>query len=204
MPEYGKGRQAGQRNMYVVGAYKKQLLDELRNNPDFQLALLGSELSPEPTPKQVRKAFKHNVFDYAFTPGTTTEERIFTCIEVTCPYADGITWKNLYIHVYVFTPKMSVAWNEDSDDEDLICSTLEQRGYIGNKIDMVVDIIDRKINGFENLALGKIKLASREGMGVFSYIDGYYGKQLTYEATDFNLLPPEEIRNMYTNGELDG
>lgn len=204
MPEYGKGRQAGQRNMYVVGAYKEQLLDELRNNTDFQLALLGGELSQDLTPKQVKKSFENNVFDYAFTPGTTTEDRIFVCMEVTCPYADAVTWKDLYIHIYVFTPKMSVSWNDEKEDDVRISSMLEQRGYIGNKIDMIVDVIDRKINGFKNLALGSIKLSPREGMQVFSYIDGYYGKQLTYSATDFNLLPSEEIRNMHYNGAVDG
>lgn len=197
-------RQPGQRNMYVVGAYKKKLLDELKNEPDFQLALLGNELSQELTPRQVKKSFKENVFDYAFAPGTTTEERIFVCMELTCPYADAVTWKDLYIHIYVFTPKMSVAWDESKEDEDRVSSELEQRGYIGNKIDMVVDIIDRKINGFKNLALGSIRLAPREGMQVFSYIDGYYGKQLTYTATDFNLLPPDVIKGMYTEGKLDG
>lgn len=204
MPEYGRGRQAGQRNMYVVGAYKDELLKELRNNPDFQLALLGDELKPELTPKQVKQSFKECVFDHAFVPGTTVEEKIFVCMEIVCPYADAVTWKDLYIYIYVFTPKMAVQWNEEQDKEIKISSTLEQRGYIGNKIDMVVDIIDRRINGFENLSLGKIRLAPRDGMQIFSYVDGYYGKQLIYTATDFNLLPSNVISDMYANGELNG
>lgn len=204
MPEYGRGRQPGQRNMYVVGAYKDELLKELRNNPDFQRALLGYELDSKLTPKQVKESFKECVFDHAFVPGTTVEEHIFVCMEIICPYADAVTWKDLYIYIYVFTPKMSVQWDEYDQDEMETCLTLEQRGYIGNKIDMVVDIIDRRINGFENLSLGKIRLAPRDGMQIFSYVDGYYGKQLTYTATDFNLLPPNEIRNMHTNGELNG
>ena len=203
MPSYGKGRQPEQRNMYVVGAYKDQLLTELRNNKDFQLALLGTELSQDLTPNQIKKSFKECVFDYAFTPGTTTDEHIFVCMEVTCPYAEAVTWKDLYIHIYVFTPKMSVQWDMTQSDEKNAYYGLLERGYIGNKIDMVVDIIDRNINGFEHLALGKIRLAPREGMQVFSYIDGYYGKQLIYSATDFNLLPSEAIRK-YADGDLDG
>lgn len=204
MPQYGRGRQPEQRNMYVVGAYKDELLTELRNNSDFQLALLGSQLPEKTTPNQIKESFKDRVFDYAFVPGTTTDERIFVCMEVTCPYADAVTWKDLYIHIYVFTPKMSVQWDMTKAEEKNTYYGLLSEGYIGNKIDMVVDIIDRKINGFKNLALGSIRLAPREGMQIFSYVDGYYGKQLTYTATDFNLLPPNEIREMYAGGELDG
>lgn len=204
MPEYGRGRQPEQRNMYVVGAYKDELLTELRKDPDFQLALLGSSLPDKITPNQIKESFKDCVFDYAFVPGTTTDERIFVCMEVTCPYADAVTWKDLYIHIYVFTPKMSVQWDMARDGEKNTYYGLVSEGYIGNKIDMVVDIIDRKINGFKNLALGSIRLAPREGMQIFSYVDGYYGKQLTYTATDFNLLPPSALQYTHSDGEPNG
>lgn len=196
-------RLEGQRNMYVVGAYKKNLLSRLKLNKDFQLALLNTELdSSTPKDKKIilNQSFKECVFDHAFVPGTTTEEHIFVCMEVTCPYADAVTWKDLYIHFYIFTPKMSVQW--ETDDELETRSILESRGYIGNKIDMIVDIVDRQINGLKHEALGSIKLAPREGMQIFSYVDGYYGKQLTYMATDFNLLPSSVIKSDYENGEL--
>ena len=204
MPQYGEGRAKNQRNMYVIGAYKKQLLDLLRLNNDFQQALLHKEF-PEPNPYEINKInksyFKEYVYDHAFVPGTTTEDRIFVCMEITNPYADGIVFKELYIQIYIFTPKMSVQW--ESAEECSVEEELEKRGYIGNKIDMVVDIIDRQINGLEHLSLGKITLSPRDGLRIFSYVDGYYGKQLTYTARDFNLLPPSALHENYKDGEPD-
>lgn len=202
MAEFKRG--AGQRNMYVVGAYKEKLLDELKLDPDFQVALLGHTLNTSSAKEKdfvLREAFEDCVFDHAFVPNTETEEQIFVCMEVTCPYADAVTWKDLYIYVYVFTPKKLVKWNTCSEMKTK--TYLEERGYIGNKIDMVVDIIDRKINGYSGLALGSIRLAPRDGMQIFSYVDGHYGKQLTYTATDFNLLPPNVIQGDYLDGEIE-
>lgn len=207
MAEIDYKRTPGQRNMYVVGMYKERLLHELMQDEDFHTALQGvlddnKENAPESfdaEDQELFKSFKESVYDYAFVPGTTNVKNIFVCMEITCPYADAVTWKDLYIHVYVFTPKMSVAW---SDAESTTRNALITKGYVGNKIDMVVDIVDRKLNGFKDLALGSIRLAPREGMQVFSYIDGYYGKQLTYTATDFNILPPDVIKGDYTNGSI--
>lgn len=216
--ENNEGRLPNQRNMYVIGAYKQRLLDLLKLDQDFQLALLHQYLEP-PTNESERKyitnqVFKDYVYDHAFVPGTSNEERIFVCMEVTCPYSDGTTWKDLYIQVYVFTPKMKVRWDDTSDEEFIdkaetiyteaaVQGMLEADGYIGNKIDMVVDIIDRKLNGLKHVALGKLTLSPRDGLRIFSYVDGYYGKQLTYTASDFNLLPPSALHKNYKEGKPD-
>lgn len=216
--ENNKERLPNHRNMYVIGAYKQRLLDLLKLDKDFQLALLHRTIEPpknESEEKYITKQlFKDHVYDHAFVPGTSNEERIFVCMEVTCPYADGTTFKDLYIQIYVFTPKMKVNWDDTSDEEFIdekngiytdtsVQGMLEAEGYIGNKIDMVVDIIDRKLNGLKHLSLGKLTLAPRDGLRIFSYVDGYYGKQLTYTASDFNLLPPSALHDNYKDGKPD-
>ena len=60
MPQYGEGRNKNQRNMYVIGAYKKQLLDLLRLNNDFQQALLHKEF-PKPNQYEINKIRKYKM-----------------------------------------------------------------------------------------------------------------------------------------------
>lgn len=194
-------RDFGQRNLYVIGAYKEKVIELLKENVDLQLALTGKCIGKDTTVKEraeIKKAVDNCIYDYAFVPNTITDERIYICVEIVCPYATAGSWKELYTYVYVFTPKNVVNWGESEIADKLI-----NKGYIGNKIDVVTDMVDRTLKGRTDFGLGKIEMAPRDGMQIFSYVDGYYGKQLTYKSTEFNIDIPAILHEEYKNGKLD-
>lgn len=195
-------RDAGQRNLYVVGKYKEAIADMLYRDKDFQLAVLGYEVE-ETDDTDYENIFDEYIYDYAFSEDTATKSKVYTCIDITIPYADGTTFKDLYIYAYVFAPKNYVKWDRSNKDEMAIRRILRSRGYRGNKIDMVADIIDRHLNGLSGLTIGKLTYAPRDPMTIFNAQQGYYGKLLTYFGSDFATLPPSAIRSDYKDGELD-
>ena len=205
-------RFTGQRNLYVVGQYKQAIVDMLYRDKDFQLAVLPKTLR-EGIQKDIdengedsvdyESYFDEYVYDYAFSEDTAFESKVYTCIDITIPYADGTTFKDLYIYAYVFAPKNFVKWNRSDKEERAIRRTLESRGYCGNKVDMITDIIDRHLNGLSGMTIGKLTYAPRDAMTIFNAQQGYYGKLLTYFGSDFATLSPSAIRSDYKDGELD-
>jgi hypothetical protein len=61
-----------------------------------------------------------------------------------------------------------------------------KKGYFGNRVDMLIDAIDRCVNGKTGVGIGKIKLKPRNPIGIYKPQNGYYGKSLEYTVTDFN------------------
>ena len=200
----------GQRNLYVIGQYKDYIINELSKDEDFQLAILDEE-----TYKQLKEAekngndidykslFENYVYDYAFSPDTAEDNKIYVCVDITVPYADGTTFKDLYIYSYVFAPKSYIRWNKDIKYDKKVLGILKSRGYCGNKVDVITDIIDRKLNGMTGMTIGKLAFAHRDPVTIFNAQQGYYGKLITYIGSDINILPSEAIIEEYKDGELD-
>lgn len=195
-------RYTGQRNLYVIGKYKDYILDKLSRNKDFQLAVLGYEVE-ETDETDYEEIFDEYLYGYAFSEDAADINKVYVCIDITVPYTDGTTFKDLYIYAYVFAPKNFVKWKKDNPDEQDVREQLEARGYCGNKIDMITDIIDRELNGNKDMTIGKLTYANKDPVTIFNAQQGSYGKLITYYGCDFNVPSDSLIRHDYKDGELD-
>ncbi len=186
-------RQPSQRNMYMIGAYKDFLINILASNEDMQIAISGKNNSYQET--------RSKIYDYAFAPDVSDNSDVYICLDITVPSIFNNSLKELMIQIYVFSPKSFVDWkNGDWQDVSL---ELNKRGYCGNRIDTIVDIIDREINDRRNVGLGRIHLNEREPLSIFNHQSGFYGKCLVYRTVDFNILPSSTIQYEYKDGQVD-
>jgi hypothetical protein len=54
---------------------------------------------------------------------------------------------------------------------------------------MLIDAIDRNLNGLRGIGLGKLRLVPRNPIRIYQPSATHYGKSLEYVVSDFNDTP---------------
>lgn len=164
-------------NLYVSSKYKNQIITLLLENPDF-IKLINP----------VSGKCEDYVFDYNFVEDTTTQENTFLFVETDITSIRQNIFTDFNLYIYIFTSKNLVRLTENS------VPTTEQvrdmgyfSGTYGNRIDILCDIVDRILNGTDQLkGIGDLHPSETEHMTMYNPGTKYYGKCLKYQITNFN------------------
>jgi len=152
-------------NLQELGAYKQTFLSKLRTSSEVKEILLGNDYDEE----IVDEILDKHIFPFLYIPDTQTEEKTYVCVDVVVPQTLNFSIKNLKIIIYVFCHKYLMKY--------------KKAGQIGTRTDILSNIIDEKLNGSREFGIGRLALQSVE---LFMSEKTYYGRILTYSASDFN------------------
>lgn len=186
------------KNLYYIGRYKENIISLLLNsdnvialiNPttdarfEIEDILLGGTFDVyNEQDKKERIELQGHIFNYLFVPDTTTEERVFICIDTFIDSIDNSTYfNNFSMLINVYSPKEMVRLNKYSVPTS---SEMKAMGFSGNRVDMLCDAIDRVLNGNKTFGIGEVSLASRNPITLSLPNDKYYGKCLKYKVKNF-------------------
>lgn len=111
------------------------------------------------------------VFDYPYVDGTQEEVQPFVCIETVCRGTNRTT-KSMDLYVWIFVHRDCMKMDKNI------------KTYMGNRADVLADIVERLLRDETDLGIGKPSLSDVD------YIipqSKYYGRQLKYSIPDFKI-----------------
>lgn len=171
-----------QTNFYPLGK-NKDILVETFQNDDKIVSLLIPSYNPKTNTVDKDILLKDYIYKTISIEPTADETKSYICIETYIPEVESNAIKTIGIIINVFT------------HSSLIELTKEERakyipfGLAGTRIDMILDLVDRCVNGKRNVGIGKIRLRPRNPVAIYQPVNGYYGKSVEYLISDFNDIP---------------
>ena len=111
------------------------------------------------------------VFDYPYVDGTQTEVMPFVCIETVCRGTNRTT-KSMDLYVWIFVHKECMKMDKNI------------KSYMGNRADVLADIVERLLRDADDLGIGKPSL---DDIGYTVPQSSYFGRQLKYSIPDFKI-----------------
>ena len=146
--------------------YKNRLAEDLLTNPEIVKLLTdtdGSNIDPA-------ALMYTQVFPYEYIPDTIEHASTFICCDVDIYRVDSKLLLEPRLYIWVFTHKSKMRLPEG-----------------GVRVDRLAHEIAKTIDGSRFYGLGELNMYSTQR---FAPISDYQGKQLTFEATDFNRHTP--------------
>ena len=155
-----------------VGSYKQSLVTSLVNDDDICSLLLNKK---QYTEDEVENLLYTQIFPYLYIDDTQTETLTYLCFDVDMQDMVGArkssgSIKNMKLIVLAYCHKDVMQYHK--------------KGYSGTRVDILSDMVDRKISQSDKFGIGKPELFS-----VSNYFPNnkFYGKQLIYNIPDFRF-----------------
>ena len=136
------------------------------DSPDICKAMLGDTYSST----DVENLVYTQVFPYLYVDETQTEVLPYICLEVDIPRIPTHTIKDMKITVWAYCHKD--------------CMKYSLPEYLGTRVDILADIIERLLSDSDDFGIGHLHLES------VTYIfpqNKYYGKQMIFTIPDFKM-----------------
>lgn len=150
-----------------IGLIKNRLINAFLNSQEICEGLL---IEKPYTEDNVENLIYSQVFPYIYIDDTQTEVLPYLCIEVDVPSIPTHTIKDLRIYVLIYSHKK--------------CMKYSKKGYLGTRVDILSDMIERQLREFDNLGIGKLQLTSVTH--VFPN-NNYYGRQMLFTIPTFKM-----------------
>ena len=112
------------------------------------------------------------VFDYPYVDGTQEEVMPFVCMETVCRGANRTT-KSIDLYIWIFVHRDCMQMNKQ-----------HIKTYMGNRADVLMDIIERLLRGSNDLGIGNLSLLD---IGYTIPQSKYFGRQIRYNIPDFKI-----------------
>lgn len=144
--------------------YKNRLMMDLVTN-DKIIKLLQDETDPNKKPEDY---IYTNLYPFEYIPDTNEHGRTMICFDVEVQRAQNKTFYDPVIYVWIFCHKSKMRLPEG-----------------GVRIDAIAAEIANTISGSRHYGLGELEFFSSRR---FAPINDYQGKQLTFQAKDFNTI----------------
>jgi hypothetical protein len=170
-----------QKNLYLLGKDKDIILETFMEDEDI-VSLLIPEYNPLTATEDLDIILQDHIYDTIDIDNTQGKARAYICIEAYVPTVESDSIKEIGIVINVFCHD---SLKKISSAEKV---KFVSKGYFGNRIDMLIDAIDRCLNGKRGLGLGKLRLKPRNPIGLFKTTNQYYGKSMEYTVSDFNVI----------------
>ncbi len=151
-----------------IGSCKQKLLASLVSSNEI-CELLFDKM--QYTEENVDNLLYTQIFPYLYTDENQNEALTYLCYEVDIQSEFKITSatiKNTKIIVSAYCHKDIMKYSKD--------------GYYGTRVDILADMVDRKLRDSYDFGIGKPELISVIN---FSPNNKYYGKQLVYNVPNF-------------------
>lgn len=186
-------------NLYNIANYKNKIIHLLLKNKNFiklmnpepskckDLDIIDVLLGGEWTINGKKYEEQGQVFDHNFVDDTTVEEKTFVFVETDIEYVRNNMFADFNLYICIFTAKNLVRLTDISKPT---VKEIKDMGYFastnGNRIDVLCDLVDRIINGNENIeGIGTVQPDSRAYVTQYCPNNKYYGKCLKYNITNY-------------------
>lgn len=149
-----------------IGAFKNLFLSSIINSHDICSLLLNKEEFSE---EEKESLVYERVFPFLYIDDIQTSVESYICFEVTIPRCSG-TIKNLQLNVLCCCHKDYMNY--------------KKRDYIGTRVDILSDMVEREIHDSKEFGIGKLDLQS------VRYIfpnTKYYARELIFNVSDFKV-----------------
>lgn len=150
-----------------IGSCKQRLLTAVVNDDDICGLLLDKKSYTE---DDVDGLMYTQIFPYLYTDETQTETLTYLCFEVDVPRFSSGTVKDLKMIVLAYCHKGIMKYSK--------------KGYYGTRVDILADMVERKLRDSYDFGIGKPELVSVTN---FFPNNKYYGRQLVYNIPEFKI-----------------
>jgi hypothetical protein len=169
-------------NLFPLGKDKDILVKSFSADENL-VSLLMPNYNPSTATEDLDIILKDHIYKTISIDNTEGESRAYICIDTYVPTIEGDFIKEIGIVINVFCHRSLIDLSSAENNKFV------KLGLFGNRIDMLVDCIDRILNGKTGIGIGKVRLRPRNPIGIYTPTNGYYGKSMEYVVTDFNNLP---------------
>ena len=150
-----------------IGSYKNELLSVFTTSEDICELLFNKKPYTE---EDVDNLIYSQVFPYLYVDETQTDVKTYICCEVDIPRVPTGTIKDMKLIIWAYCHKEGMKYSK--------------KGYVGTKVDILADMIERQLRDSDKFGIGKLQLQS---VTYFFPNNKYYGKQMIYNMPDFKL-----------------
>lgn len=185
------------RNLYYAGRYKDKILSLLINsdsvvkliNPTMderfeldEILLGGAYFVYNSEHKKEKVVLQGHMFDSLFVPDTTSEQKVFVCVETLVNSVEQGVFNNFSLFINVYVPKSLVRLDGYSSPRR---TEMMKLGFSGNRVDMLCDAIDEKLNGNDKFGIGDVEPAPHNFLTLSVPNNEFYGKCLHYTVKNY-------------------
>ena len=158
--------------------------------------------------KQESVTLQGYCFTVPYVKETLVDDRIVICMETYLASAYTRTAKEIVLMINVFSGKTTIDALTDKDRRFL--DRMHLAGYTGNRVDMTVAAICHMLDTTKELidiksgtqyGIGKANLQLKEGIVPYQPTAKFYGKQIFYHISDFNVTSSTPSRDTYDQAE---
>lgn len=161
---------ADKKVLYDIGACKQELFSSFINDPDICELLFNKKAY---TDDDRENLFYSQIFPYLYVGDedevAQTKTLSYLCYEVE-PEFDTGTIKKMRLIVWAYCHKDIMRYNK--------------KGYYGTRVDILADMVERKLRDSYDFGIGKPELISVKH---FFPNTQYYGRVLIYDVPDFKF-----------------
>lgn len=150
-----------------IGSCKQKLLTTFVNSDEICKLLLNKQSYSE---DESENLIYTQVYPYLYTDETQTEALTYLCFEVDVTKFPTDSVKNLNLIVLAYCHKNIMKYS--------------QKGYYGTRVDILADMIERKLRDLYDFGIGKPELVSVTN---FFPNNKYYGRQLVFKVPEFKI-----------------
>lgn len=186
------------KNLYYLGKYKSKIISMLLNNHDLvklinpkiisnlnidDILLGGTYEVPGTNDSNIEKIeVQGHIFDYLFVPNVTCEDKVFICIETLVDSCENQYFSDFIMYINIYVAKSLLHLESNSSPSSIEMSKL---GYVGNRLDMLCDAIDRLLNGNSSFGIGDVTPIPYNFITLDIPDNKYYGKCLRYKVKNY-------------------
>lgn len=156
--------------LYDIGSCKQELFSSFINDPDICELLLNRKTY---TDDDRENLFYSQIFPYLYIDDTQDETLTYLCYELDIPSSSiksSSTIKNMKMIVHAYCHKKIMRYSK--------------KGYYGTRVDILADMVERKLRDSYDFGIGKPELISVTN---FFPNNKYYGRQLVYNVPEFKV-----------------
>ena len=150
-----------------IGSCKQRLLSGFINDDDICELLFDKKSYTE---DDVEKLVYTQIFPYLYIDDVQTQSVTYLCFEINIPSCTSSTIKDLEIIIWACCHKDIISYSK--------------KGYYGTKVDILADMVERRIRESYDFGIGKPELVSVTN---FFPNNKYYGRQLVYSVPEFKV-----------------
>ena len=149
-----------------IGNYKNRLVSAILNSEDIMELMLG----PDHSENDVDNIVYSQVFPYLYINDTQTTVKSYLCFDIGIARVPTATVKDIKIIMRIYCHKE--------------CMKYSKKGYLGTRVDILSDMIERQLRDSDRFGIGKLQL---ESVLPISLEKNYYGKEIIFTTPDFRV-----------------
>lgn len=158
--------------LYPLGKLKDSVKKLLLANENICSLLVGSN---DPI------AAASQIYDNLYIDGSQDIAKTYILMDTIVQSAQNINIKEIQLIFNIFTHVTMISLTSQERNN------YYNKGYYGNRVDVLIDAVARELNGNPDFGLGLVNLIPRSPMKIIqpSSNTKYYGKQIVFSVYDF-------------------